>query len=299
MMSHPIELQIIQSIQQFRNPVFDLFFRFLDLFDKQEFFFILIPAFWLGKSWKTGLRLFYILFLSNLTNQALKEIFLSPRPFHLDSNLGIIQVHGYGFPSGAAQTVILLSGILLTQWKNPWKWSIALLYISFVSFSRIYLGIHFPTDIVAGWMIGFVLWILYTYARPPIEKQFEKLSAFSLFLLSQTVPLLLLFWQHPPSIIRISGCAMGMGMGLFINKVRNWYLPTSRTKKEFALRAFIGVVGVFFFYFLISKLPLPDSTLIPFLQFFILGLWVATGELLLCRKFLMTIGHRLGVEKDA
>jgi membrane-associated phospholipid phosphatase len=287
-MSHPLELQIIQLIQQFRNPIFDAFFKFLDFFDKQEFFFVLIPAFWLGKDWKTGLRLFYILFLSSLTNHALKEMFLSPRPFHLDPTLGILQVHGYGFPSGAAQTVILLSAILLNEWKSTWKWTIAFLYIFLVSFSRIYLGLHFPSDIAAGWMIGFFLWFLYAYARPPLEKQLEKRSSLSLLLLSQVTPLLLLFFQYSPSTLRISGCAMGMGIGLFMNNARGWCLPSFHNKKECVLRALLGVVGTFFCYCLISKLSLPHSLLLTFLQFFLLGLWVATGNLLLCRKLLPT-----------
>lgn len=298
-MSHSVELHIIQFIQQFRGPVFDAFFKFLDFFDRQEFFFVLIPAFWLGKGWKTGFRLFYILFLSSLTNHALKEVFLSPRPFHLDPNLGIIQVNGYGFPSGAAQTVILLSGILLNYWKSTWKWCITLPYILCISFSCVYLGIHFPTDIVAGWMVGLAFWILYASTRPPIEKQLEKLRALSLLLLSQLVPLLLLFWQYSPSSIRISGCAMGMGMGVFMNNARNWALPSSRTKKEFTIRAVIGVVGTFFCHFLIAKLSIPHFLPTMFFQFFILGLWVTTGSLLLCRKILPATKYSLGTEKDA
>jgi PAP2 superfamily. len=118
---HSLELIVISLIQEFRTPVFDEFFKYLDFFDRLEFFFILIPALWLGKEWKWGLRIFYIFFLSGLANHFLKEFFLSPRPFHLDPSLAVIQVNRYGFPSGAAQTVILLSGILLNHWDNSWK----------------------------------------------------------------------------------------------------------------------------------------------------------------------------------
>ena len=209
-MSHSSELEIIRFIQEFRSPILDGFFKFLDFFDRQEFLFTLIPTIWLGNGWKSGLRLFYILFLSYLANLALKEVFLSPRPFHIDPSVGIIHVQGYGFPSGAAQTVILLSGLLLNFWKSHSKWAVIFVYIGFVSFSRVYLGVHFPTDILAGWGVGLTLWALYTYVRPVLETQLEKLKPLSLFLLSQFIPCLLLFWQTSASVTRWA-CSNGSG----------------------------------------------------------------------------------------
>jgi undecaprenyl-diphosphatase len=288
-MSHSSELEIIRFIQEFRNPILDGFFKCLDFFDRQEFFFILIPAVWLGKGWKWGIRLFYILFLSSLINHALKEFFLSPRPFHIDPSVGIIQVGRYGFPSGAAQTVILLSGLLLNFWKSSWKWSVVFFYIAFVSFSRVYLGIHFPTDILGGWVVGLTLWALFTYVRPTLEVQLEKLKPLSLFLLSQFIPILLLFWQYSPSALRSSAYTMGMGaigigIGLFINHSLGWSLAPSKTRKEFTRRAMIGVIGTFLCYFFVSLLPLPQSSFAMFCKFLFLSLWITTGSLLLCRK---------------
>lgn len=279
-MSHSSELEIIRFIQEFRNPLFDEFFKFLDFFDRQEFLFVLIPAIWLTKRWKWGLRLFYILFLSGLANHVLKGIFLSPRPFHIDPSVGIIQVSGYGFPSGAAQTVILLSGLLLNYWKSSWKWPVVFFYVGLISLSRVYLGVHFPTDILAGWVVGFTLLALFIYVRPVLERQLEKLKPISLFLISQLIPVLLLFWQYSLSSIDTYVCAMGMGIGLFINHSCGWSLEPAKTKKEDVLRSTIGVIGTFFCYFFISLLPLPD---LPFAMFFV-SLWITTGSLLLCRK---------------
>lgn len=178
-MLHDLELNFIHFIHEFRVPHFDQFFKFLNFFDRMEFFYIFIPFVWLRWGWKMGLRVLCILLLSKLSNHTLKHIFLSPRPFHIDPSVGIIQVKGWGFPSGAAQTVILLSGILINAWKSAWKWVVALSYIVLISFSRIYLGLHFPSDILAGWVVGFGLWAVYTYVFPPLEEHLGKLKIFS------------------------------------------------------------------------------------------------------------------------
>src|SRR5574342_1208746 len=97
------QLEFIRWLHEFRTPWLDSFFKFLGYFDRVEFLFVLIPAVWIGYHWEPGLRLFYILMLNSATNGAIKSVFTEPRPFHVDPTLGIIQVGGYGFPSGAAQ----------------------------------------------------------------------------------------------------------------------------------------------------------------------------------------------------
>lgn len=283
-MTHDLELEFINFIQHFRNPLLDYFFKFLDFFDRQEFFFVLIPTIWLSQGWKTGLRLFYILLLNSLANHALKEFFLSPRPFHLDAHVGIIQVSGLGFPSGAAQTVILLSGILLCSWKSSWRWIVAFTYILLVSFSRVYLGIHFPTDILGGWLVGLGLLTIYLYVRPPIERQIERLNPLSIFFLSQAVPILLLFWQYSIPAIRLCSIAMGIGIGLFVIHSYQLFLTFPKNATEYVLRALVGVLGTFLCYALTLQFPTSHAIFYLFLQFLVIGLWVSLGSHLVCRQ---------------
>lgn len=277
-MLHELELQFIQDLHQFRNPLFDHFFKFLDFFDRQEFFFILIPMIWLGSGWKSGLRLFYILLLSSFMNHALKDFFLSPRPFHLDASLRIIQVGGLGFPSGAAQSVILLSGLLLTFWKSSWKWAVAVTYIALVSFSRIYLGVHFPIDILGGWVIGFCLLAVYFYIFPLIERRLRRCNLLSIFALSCAMPILLLIWKTSISTLTICSVAIGLSIGLFVVHSYRLFLTPSKNWNEFVLRGLIGVLGTFACYLLTNSIPY----LFP--RFLLLGLWVSLGSPLLCRQ---------------
>lgn len=76
----------------------------------------------------------------------------------------LITETSYSFPSGHALGAMVLYGFsayLLAQWFQPQKrliYGVAALLIGSIGFSRIYLGVHWPTDVVAGYSIGF-LWL--------------------------------------------------------------------------------------------------------------------------------------------
>ncbi len=270
------ELEYIHFLHQFRTPVLDQFFKILDFFDTPQFIFIIVPAVWLGYHWKAGFRLFYLLLASNLLNDYLKGFFRLPRPFHLDPQVGLVKVSGYGFPSGAAQTVILLSGLLLVYWKNPWKWFVACIYISLISLSRLYLGVHFPSDILGGWMIGACLLMLFIFLQPIIETKLEQLKPSYLFLISQLIPFLLAMGLQSLAAIRVCSVAMGMGAGLLMTYRCNLALLPPKGFKEASLRAAIGIIGTFLCYALTSYL-LFVSKFDLFVQFFLIGIWISLG----------------------
>lgn len=269
-MFYELQLQWIHFIHQFRTPFLDYFFKALDFFDNPEFFFILIPIIWVTKGWKTGYRLYTIVLLSSIANQLLKSYFQHPRPFHLDPTLGVIQVSGLGFPSGAAQTVILLSGLMLIYWENRWKWIIAGIYITLVSFSRIYLGAHFFNQILAGWIVGGVLVAIYVFAFPLIEKILNKLSPFTLFILSQLIPLLLMYAFYSKSAIHTYTLTMGLGAGIYLAHLFHLKLEPPKTTKSLIIGSCIAVIGTFIGYGLIRLVPFMGSD-------FLLGLWIAFG----------------------
>jgi membrane-associated phospholipid phosphatase len=84
----------------------------------------------------------------------LKSFFAIPRPFFFDSDLAVITVSSFSFPSGAAQTSTWLSFLFICHFNNKITWVLGILFAVMLSFSRVYLGVHFPLDLLAGWLVG-------------------------------------------------------------------------------------------------------------------------------------------------
>lgn len=108
--------------------------------------------------------------LSNLVVSLINIAYYKPRPFdnaELDVSLLFYQPTDSSFP---ANSIAASMGIAATVWTiNRFIGSIMLLIVSLYAFSRIYVGIHYPFDIVAGVAIGGVMTLIVVRLRILIE----------------------------------------------------------------------------------------------------------------------------------
>ncbi len=100
---------------------------------------------------------------SALLNVATKQAFARVRPDLWDS---IRPEATYSFPSGHAMgSMTLACVVVLLCWPTRWRWLVVLLSVAFVALvglSRVYLGVHYPSDILAGWMAA-LAWTVGVY----------------------------------------------------------------------------------------------------------------------------------------
>lgn len=95
---------------------------------------------------------------SALLNLAAKRIFARERPALWEP---IAPESTFSFPSGHAMGSMTLAAVLvLLAWPTRWRWPVLgamPLFVPLVGLSRVYLGVHFPSDILAGWAVA-VAW---------------------------------------------------------------------------------------------------------------------------------------------
>lgn len=96
-------------------------------------------------------------------NMILKLLFQRERP---DLWNTLITETTYSFPSGHAliSTALILSLVAIT-WRTRARWPVLVLgsiFIALIGISRVYLGVHYPSDVIAGWCIG-LIWVVIVY----------------------------------------------------------------------------------------------------------------------------------------
>ncbi len=115
--------------------------------------------FWQQHGWKQAAILIVGVGGSSVLNLLLKSIFSRARP---DVWQQLVSEQTFSFPSGHAMaSASLAASLVVILWYTRWRKAaiiLGVLYVFVIGFSRLYLGVHYPTDIVAGWAAS-VAWV--------------------------------------------------------------------------------------------------------------------------------------------
>ena len=140
--------------QEFANPALTAFFTAVTNLGSLEFYMFAIPVvYWLIDK-HFGFRFAVFFIFSAYVNSGVKHLFATERPAR---ELRLVEQEGYAFPSGHAQGSTAFWGFLALRLNKPLAWAGAVLMVLLVSMSRIYLGVHWPADILGGVLIGVLL----------------------------------------------------------------------------------------------------------------------------------------------
>lgn len=154
-----IDEAIYNFIFSFRCNFLDNYFTFITHFGDTVFIVGFVAAFMLVYRQNEGLFLSVSTVNAALLTLIFKHIFLRSRPSHLR----LVEQGGYSFPSGHAMVSICVYGYLLylalkirnKALRYVTVGLLSLLIIS-IGISRIYVGVHYPTDVMAGYLLGII-----------------------------------------------------------------------------------------------------------------------------------------------
>ncbi len=146
-------MKFLYLLEKIRVPGLNEFMLFVTtLGEETAFLVVALIVFWCIDK----LRGYYVLsvgFLGTIFNQFMKLLCRVPRPWVLNENFTILEqareaASGYSFPSGHTQSAVGVFGSLAYTEKNkPLRWLLILVAV-LVGFSRMYIGVHTPADVI-------------------------------------------------------------------------------------------------------------------------------------------------------
>lgn len=271
-------MNIINYLQSFQSDALTAFFKFITFFGDKEFYIMVLPLFfWLWNKEK-ALKLMLVLLPSLLLNYYFKEIFHTARPL----GVALIEQHGFAFPSGHAQGSSTLWLILALLVRQRWMSILAVVMIILVSISRLYLGVHYPIDILGGILIGAV--IVFFYHKYLYDAFKNILSVKSAIGIASMVTIMILFFTivYPADdAITLLAVMWGFSIVLIFTNVLETPAPLGFLWKLIML--IFGVVVVVLIWKGL-KIVLPVNEFGRFTRYALIGIWTGYLPILFRKK---------------
>ena len=215
-------IDVVLLFQQF-SPALDLPFKILTSLGDKEFYLLLMPLVYWCIDRRAGARLFVLLLISAYLNEVVKLLADQPRPFNYDPRvIKLAHEDSGGLPSGHTQSAVVVWGYLAWRFKKQPLWLLAGFLIIAIPLSRIYLGAHFPTDLLGGYAIGALVLFLFLRLGPGIESWFTQKGIFCQLVVTGGLPVLLILVTPAGNhgLLTALGALMGVATGVVLE--RHW-----------------------------------------------------------------------------
>ncbi len=229
-------MEFLYLLEGIRTPVLDTFFSLITHLGSEIVFMALAVVMYWCVNKSQGLYLLSVGCLGTTVNQFLKLACRVPRPWVRDPNFTIVEsaradATGYSFPSGHTQNAVGTFGCLAMGAKRRWVQILFVVLAVLTSFSRMYLGVHTPSDVLVSAAIAAVM-VLVMY---PLFRGLEEHPERGLWILLGLFAVNVLFvlyanlWEFPADVdpanldhgvknaAKLMGALLGMAVGYWID----------------------------------------------------------------------------------
>lgn len=275
-------LDVIRAIQGHPSPFLVLVMKGISLTGSTEFYIACLPLLYWCVNRRKSLDLGIVVLVSAFINVWLKEVFMLPRPYQIDPSVGLDTALSWALPSGHAQGTAVFWGMIALLFHRRLFAILAFVLPLLVGLSRVWLGVHYPSDVVAGWVLAAFLvsgWMIFSGRSRSLLGSLDARFRYIIVAAVSWIMNALL-----PGDTMIAGAFLGAGAG-FIYSRENLQFDSGGSLRTRILRYLVGI-SIALVIYLVPKLLLGDAfpdqeRLIRFLRYAVLGAWIALGAPLL------------------
>lgn len=295
-------MDFLRLLEGIRNPVLDSFFQWITYFGQEICILAVICLFYWCLDKKFAYRLGFIYFSAGLCIQTLKITFRIPRPWILDPEFhpvasAVPAATGYSFPSGHTQGGTCLFVPLALRSRKFWQKFLCILMFLAIGFSRMYLGVHTPKDVLTAMAVSlFFTAIIWKFGDSLLEEnRYTKMISVILLILSCLTAFyaLLLFRQniievkYAADCCKAAGAGLGFAAGFYLERTYLNFCSRCRNISHLLQRMTVGLLLTLVLK-LTLKFFLGDTLLMELLQYFFVVLFVMYGYPFLFTKMKKT-----------
>jgi membrane-associated phospholipid phosphatase len=263
-------------LQELRNPVFTGFFYLMTFIGSEEFLLLFLAVVYWCVNRTLGLRLALVMLASQFLNETLKDATNVPRPgapivpLYPDTTLNTS-----AWPSGHAQNTAALWGTLAGLVRRSWVMALAGAVILLVGVSRLYLGLHWPIDVLSGWLLGGLAAAIALALVARFPRVTVALVPPPWLLAGLALPLVLLALHPTNTTAKAAGAVLGLIAGWWLERRLVGFEAPAPLLTQ-VIKAVIGLVVAFGLRVVLKEVfaVLPWEIGADLLRYVILGLWI-------------------------
>lgn len=295
-------MDFLRLLEGIRNPVLDSFFQWITYFGQEICILAVTCLFYWCLDKNFAYRLGFIYFSAGLCIQTLKITFRIPRPWILDPEFhpvasAVPAATGYSFPSGHTQGGTCLFVPLALRSRKFWQKCLCILMFLAIGFSRMYLGVHTPKDVLTAMAVSlFFTAIIWKFGDNLLEEnRYTKMISVILLILSFLTAFyaLLLFRQniievkYAADCCKAAGAGLGFAAGFYLERTYLNFCSRCRNVSHLLQRMTVGLLLTLVLK-LTLKFFLGDTLFMELLQYFFVVLFVMYGYPFLFTKMKKT-----------
>ncbi len=260
----------LQSI----SPALDSVFKAINFLQTEEFFLLALPIVWWCIDKRIGASLAILFLSSDYFVRLLKGLTALPRPYQLDPRVRPLDPQtDTSFPSAGTMATLVFWGYLATQFRRRALWVWAIIAIVLVALARVYLGAHYPTDVIASIIIGAIILALVLSGN--VIERIVSAPRTAQWIAAVAVPIVLAAIYLSAETAVGLGAMLGFGVGLLLEDQFVRFDPRGVWWKQI-LKLALGLAIALGLRLAIKPL-LPVGNLSDMVRYAVIGLWLGAG----------------------